>query len=274
MPPPVLKACLDDMALDPLENETGFADSDDEEDDSKKTKKKGAKKDSSSSTKDPFASSLCMKAGRSANATLYFVDHTKCQNNGNGLPHDERNELLSNFEKTKSEIEVLKISLQKFKAETAKLLSEPKDDEASTLVECEEVSLAELLEKVEAGRKIKVNEKRKQQVKKSIGVMAGYWRKRRRMCTEFLINMEEMSDGTISMKKCLSGDGQIELESDEVVIKAAKLAAENKKRRGSRLIGGPARKKAKPSGLPPSQDFIGVSLNSQGMVERVLLSDH
>ena len=52
------------------------------------------------------------------------------------------------------------------------------------------------------------DEKRAQLVKKNIAVQAGIWRKRKRQCIEFISNVEESTDGTISLKKCLKGDGE------------------------------------------------------------------
>ena len=53
----------------------------DDEDGGKKSKK-GKK---SSGSGDGYAGSLLLKEGRSVNATLYYVDHSKLANNGNGL---------------------------------------------------------------------------------------------------------------------------------------------------------------------------------------------
>ena len=39
--------------------------------------------------------------------------------------------------------------------------------------------------------------------------MGSTWRKRKRSCMEFLMNMEEATDGKVDVKKCLKGDGAV-----------------------------------------------------------------
>lgn len=115
--------------------------------------------------------------------------------------------------------------------------------------------------------------------------MATQWRKRKRICMDFLIMMEESTEGTVSAKKCLAGDGQIDLESDETAIKNM-IAYGNKKRsmtsrpvkkaKVSKSLGG------KTTGLPSSEtltsgltadaNFVAVRLDSSGQVERVYLA--
>ena len=73
--------------------------------------------------------------------------------------------------------------------------------------------------------------------------------------------MEEISDGTISKKKCLKGDGQIALDSDESANEAMIAYVRSKKRS----------KKNKAS--LADENFVGVTLDSQQMVKRVYIKD-
>lgn len=59
------------------------------------------------------------------------------------------------------------------------------------------------------------DEKRAKAIKKGIEGMGSIWRKRKRQCIEFVSNMEDATEGTISLKKCLKGDGPIDIDSDE-----------------------------------------------------------
>lgn len=205
MPSPVLKSSLDDMALDAFNPQDQFAESDDEED-GISTKKKGSKIGSSD---DEYAGSLSIKLGRNANTTLYYCDYSKFSNNGNGLLPDDRNTLLSDHETSKAELKVLNNSISSMSAETLKLLSEPTNEDATSALEQAEEYSKILWENVDAAKELKSLAKERTKTKKRIDTMAAEWRKRRRLCMEFLLAMEDNTDGTISVKKCLSGDGQI-----------------------------------------------------------------
>jgi hypothetical protein len=84
--------------------------------------------------------------------------------------------------------------------------------------------------------------------------------------------------GTVSVKKCLNGDGQICIDSDEHIIKGAKAYAQTKK---NSTMGRKSVLKARNSntggltaGLNPDPNFIGVKLNSSGNPERVYLNEN
>jgi len=250
--------------------DNGFADSDDEEEGKKAATKKPKASD------DLYAGSLSFKAGKSSNTCLYYVEYSKLKNNGNGLDPHDRNELASELSKAESEEAALKTTLQQMTVETAKLLSEPTNEEATARLETEEAALAGLKSQVEEGRKLKVNEKHKQQTKRRIDNMATQWRKRRRICMDFLISMEENTDGTISAKKCLAGDGQIEIDSDEAVAKASVEYGKKKRARpmGKKKTSMATKSgKTEGSGVPPSESFVAVMLDSQGCVQRVHLDE-
>jgi hypothetical protein len=158
-------------------------------------------------------------------------------------------------------------------AATTKLLSEPTNEVAFANLEREEVALEQLQEDLVAARKLKVNEKHKQELKRRIDSMATTWRKRKRLCMDFLMAMEENTDGACSIRKNLSGDGPIEIESDESAAKCAIEYAKNKKQRD-----GLGRKKLvlananKNHGVPPDDSFVAVKLDAKGCVERVFIN--
>lgn len=194
------------MALDTFNPETQFADSDDEDEDNKASKKKRAKIGSSD---DEYAGSLSIKAGRNTNTTLYYCDYSKLSNNGNGLLPDDRNTLLSDHQVAKAELEAQNASIKSMATETSKLLSEPTNEEATVSLERSEECVQNLREEVEAAQELKNFEKHRIKIGKKVDVMTSQWRKRRRVCMDFLMAMEDNTDGTISVKKCLTGDGQI-----------------------------------------------------------------
>jgi regulator of replication initiation timing len=261
------------MALD--KSEAVFADSDDEEDKAPKKKKAEPK-----ASDDPYKGALSFKSGKSANSCLYYVDYTKLKNNGDGLLPDERNELTGDLHKTKAELDALKTTVKTMTLETDKLLSEPTNEELDARLEADEAELDELREQAEAGRKLKVNEKYKQQIKRRIDAMTTVWRKRRRICMDFLIAMEENTDGTVSVKKCLKGDGQIDIDSDEAIVAAAveyglKKRARPASNKMKRTLGvaKTAPKSSSASGLAANESFVAVTLDSQGRIQRVHLED-
>jgi small-conductance mechanosensitive channel len=280
VPSVVLKMALDEMALDNRENQ--FYDSDDEDDDAPKK----AKKKSDDSSDDQYDGSLSFKAGRNANSSLYYVDHTKQKNNGNGLEPDQRNELINNLARAQEEESVLKAQLQSMTKETAQLLSEPTNEEATATLERQEAEMNDIRDQLESARQLKVNEKHKKTAKRRIENLTQQWRKRKRLCMDFLIQMEDSTEGTITAKKCLSGDGQIDIESDESAIKNAIAYGRKKRTMASRPM--PKKKKVSKglsgkttgldtesltSGLTPDPNFVAVRLNSAGQAERVYIGD-
>ena len=88
--------------------------------------------------------------------------------------------------------------------------------------------------------------------------------------------MEESTEGTISLKKCLKGEGVLEIESDEAAIKGAIVFAQRKRPKVSRGVnGGKSGVKigGETAGVSPDENFIGVQLGAQGRPERVFVPD-
>jgi hypothetical protein len=262
--------CIDEMALR-HSNDNQFADSDDE-DESPKKKKTLKQSD------DPFANSLCIKSTKSADKPLYYVNHTKLQNQGNGLEPDARNQLLSDTAKVQAERDALEAALAAATTETAKLLSEPTNEEATIRLANEQDALGKLKTAVEAARQLKVNEKHKQQVKQRISHMTIMYRQRRKVCFDFLTALEENSEGAITRKKCLGGDGPIDIDADEAYVKQT-IEFHTKKRSIPKTKYASFNKKSKLGsaddddavGFAPDPNFVAVVLNSQGGIDRVML---
>ena len=252
-----------------------FADDSEDEEDTKSSKKKSSSKKSS----DEYAASVSVKEGRNTSTTLYFIDHTKLRNNGNGLLPEDRNELVSNLESSKQEFVTLQQKHKQISQSTAQLLSEPKNGELETELH-ELTSKMEVVEsKLGEASAYESNAKYARQLKGRIGSMASEWRKRKRLCTEFIGNMEDASDGTISLKKCAKGDGPIFMETDEAAIKGAKEYAENSKKRPKLVSKSKGLKqrngtKNQSVGMQPDEKLIGVLMSSSGMPTRVYLDEN
>ena len=264
IPKPILKVCLDDMAFY-NESSAQFMDSDDEENNG------SAKKASKQTKSAPYTNTITVKSGKSANSSLYYVNYNIAKN-GHGLHREEKEKLSVDTVAANLELDGLLQSVKSMQFETAKLLSEPTNEEATATLANEELALTQLKEDLVEARKLKVNEKHKQQLKRRIDIMATTWRKRKRLCMDFLMAMEENTDGACSIRKNLSGDGPIEIESDESAAKCSIEYAKNKKR--SRL-GGKNLAKAKPDksqGVPTDESFVAVKLNAMGCVERVYIN--
>ena len=203
VPSPVLKSCLEEMVIDTAGGDDRSDDEDDKPKKSKKSKKGGdggGGNGGDPSTTD-YVDSLRIKSGRNANNVLYFTNHDKSVNGGNGLPPDERNELIGAEQKSAQDLQSSRDNLKATQNLTTKLLSEPTNQEANDRIAKEEKVLADLKASVEESRQYAGNEKKREQTKKRIRELADVWWKRRRQCNDFLQGMEDATEGTISVKK-------------------------------------------------------------------------
>lgn len=130
VPSGVLRSCLDDMIPDKFTGNPFADDDSDEDDEGGKSKKKAAKKSESSSKPVEQYGHGCirLKEGRNVNNNLYYVDHTKLSNEGNGLRPEIRNELLCDMQKGTADVDQLTQQLKSITAEAMKLESEPKNE--------------------------------------------------------------------------------------------------------------------------------------------------
>jgi hypothetical protein len=273
VPNQMVKMCLDDMALDHFVKESQFFDSDDENDDPKPSMKSGKSSQGNIIPSDVYAGSLCLKKGRNVNTTLYYVDYSKQFNDGNGLLPEDRNELFSKHAGADAEKSSTENKIKYLSSEANVLLSQPTNIDLTSILETLDAEVVDLRSQMEVAYSFKDNEKIRMQIRKKIDVMQAQWRKRKRLCMDFLREIEEITEGSISMKKSLSGDGPIELESDESAIKGSILFNQKKRQRErsfQRLDLEIASKKQKVDN--PTASFVGVELTSSG-IKRVYLDE-
>lgn len=173
-----------------------FADSDNEEDMAES--KPSAKKASSN---DPY--SLVLKMGRNANTSLYYVDYTKQPNQGNGLTATDKNALYSALAQVDVEKQNIQRQLNGVRSETAKMLSEPTNEELVRDFEDKQAELEEWQSKAKEAKEFQANATRKDQIKRRLQHMCGEWRKRRRLCLDFLTTF--VSDNVVNLHKLRVG---------------------------------------------------------------------
>jgi hypothetical protein len=264
------------------ESDCRFSDSDDDDtnnDGSKSTSKK-VDKDSFNSGTDPFAGLLKFKSGRNTSSGLWYVDYSKLTE----MDSDERQKLSGDLLRTKEEIERLNATLKRTHEHRERLLSEPTNDHLVSLLAESEMVTAELQTQAENFRKLMVNENDKKDIKKNIARMTKWWRERRKLVVEFLVGLEENTDGQVTLKKCLAGDGPIVLDSDETVAKAAVASVREKRIRRVNFACAQGSQKRRKHGADEKihekidisladENFAAVLLNSQGSVERVYAND-
>ena len=264
------------MALDNNDSNP-FDESDDEETNGKP---KPSKKLSPTSSADEYVGSLKIKIGRNSSSTLYYVDQTKLFNNGDGLVPEDKNTLLSDLQLAKASRDEMLANIKHMSEQTSKLLSEPTNVDATSDLETQMSQCEKLRDELEESRYLKENSKYREQLQKRVENMAKAWRQRKRMNMDFLFILEDLTEGTIAAKKCLSGDGQIELDSDEAMIKSANAFAKQKKQRKAMMgnkrslskgvaRGGMKKRKHEnassscKSDVVANESFIGVKLDGQ-----------
>ena len=150
VPSIVLKSCLDEMVDKHLSNSFGEGSDDDDDDDGKPSKKQTINKPTENS--DEYSGSLKLKEGRNVQNNLYYVDHTKLSNEGNGLLPEVRNELLCDTQKSKADFDQLSRQLKSITAEAVQLESEPKNEVLILEVVELEKKLGEMNDSLEESR--------------------------------------------------------------------------------------------------------------------------
>jgi len=266
VPRALLNSCLEEMIDKDTGNPFAADDSSDDDDDKPKKKKKSkAKSDDGAGAPGSFACSLRLKTGRNVNNNLYYVDHKKLANNGNGLPPHERNELHAEKERSRAEHGALLQQCKQTGAEAARLDGEPRNEELEVELSSFESTLAETSEGLEVARGYAGNEKHAKGLQKAIDSLGGTWRKRKRSCMEFLLNMDEATDGKVDFKKCLKGEGAIDIDSDEMAIEGAVQFAQRKR---PKVLSSKGTGQAGPKS---DANFVGVKLGAGGKPERVFL---
>jgi len=270
IPSPLLKNLLQDMTIGAMELEKDtfcVIDNDDDGDVNANVNvdKKGK------------LGSLIFKQGRTLNTGLYYVDHTQKPE----MTAEERQLLSSKIAATNNEHGCLTTTLKLTTGQAKKLQSEPTNDQLDTLLSDLEEESSILTENVAQAQVLTVNEAHKTSLKRKIQKMGAAYAKRKRLCVAALSSLEEFSDGTLSAKKILSGDGPIYIDSDESVNKAAIAFTKDKRGKkgrnsmGSNSIG--PKKKAKnmkyTKPLDSDENFVGVTLDGFGSIKRVYVDE-
>lgn len=228
--------------------------------------KKSEKTMTSNNSSDPFVATILLKEGRNASSNLYFINQSKLENNGNGLLAEDRDKLLINMDRASQEESDLQNKVNELLSKAIALEAEPTNEYADQLLQLQMDRHDELDSDLAKCRLYPASSKLRKEVNKSIEVFATHWRQRKRMCIDFLRQMEECTDGAVSVKKCLAGDGAIELDSDEIIVKSAVEYAEKKKKQKT------FHSNKKESSLPPpDKNFVAVLLEPTGAVRRVIL---
>mmetsp|Transcript_14820 Transcript_14820/g.34417 ORF Transcript_14820/g.34417 Transcript_14820/m.34417 type:complete len:271 (-) Transcript_14820:274-1086(-) len=250
IPAPVLKATLEDMSIDWRDDEhfdecqNGAIDNIGE-----------IFKEEGTNGSEAYVGSLLFKTGKNCASSLYYIDYTKIK----GMSSAEKCRLHERVEKTKEEHKYMTSALKHTTSQINQLLMEPTNDELEDRLSGLEEAVVILATKVDDAQVLAINESQKKILKRRIQSMAGHYRKRKHICSTFLSTLEEVSDGSISKKKCLLGEGQIALDSDESAHKAAIALSKSKKRLKTNKT------------LLADDNFVGVALDSQNMLKRIYL---
>lgn len=253
---------------------TQFIESDSEGEDDVPKKLATIKVKENSSSNIQFQHSLSFKGSKGSNSGLYYVNYNDAKD-GNGLDRDEKNHLLSDLATVRSKHESLHNAVNAIRLTTSQLLLEPLNKDLNNMLTTAESKLIDLGEQLDVARQYVVNEKDKEKTKKRIEYFSSFWRKRRKLCLDFLIGFEELTEGAVTAKSCLGGNGPIDIDSDEAIVK---LALDFAKKKRSRMIASKsgsssAKSDIGKSTMHPSETFVAVKLDSRGNVERVHIHD-
>ena len=209
--------------------------------------------------------SIVVKAGRNTSNTLYYMNQSRLENDGNGIKPERKNALVASVQTGKEETSVKVHLIRAIHDNIAILSHEPLNQELKEQLPLEEELVQQLQNDVINARKFKVNETKAKSFKRKIESGSNEWRNRKRLCIDFLNQMEDWTEGVVATKKCLSGSGQIEIESDEVVVKQAKEMhryQRNNIRQGNH-------KSIRSNESQTACSFVAVMLGIDGKVQRV-----
>ena len=213
IPPPLIKSCLDSMSS--MTNVNQNDDIDDDDDDF--IVKEKCNRDIQS----PYSGTILTKCGKTVSSTLYYINQTTLYNEGNGLKPDERHGLIASIEKSEMEMNESNEILNRIKKDTTAILIQPTNESIEKILQDVILNKEKLHEAIQNAKTFLDCEKERVELNKKLKRMTKYWKVRKRLCMDFLHMMEESTEGTIKVKNCLAGIGQIDLDSDDNVIKIA-----------------------------------------------------
>ena len=114
------------------------------------------------------------------------------------------------------------------------------NDDLDGVIEGKESALKTLESEITAAKSRAVAAKDRERIERRLAGMVGEWKKRKSLCLQALEALDDASDGVVSKVKCLKGQGQVAVESDEMV-KAEALRAERERGRKRRKVDQDAR---------------------------------
>ena len=173
---------------------------------------------------------LFSKLSRHSNSTLYFVNYSKLENHGNGLSIQDRGKLDAALFQSIESVKQIQARQANIMLDVQNLLLTPKNAELDVMLSNCKSDVSRLNERLELYRTFEDNERKRKKILSNINHFASHWKKRRHICMEVLNMLQDCTEGAISVKKCLSGAGQIEIDSDENVSKQAWESALDRKR--------------------------------------------
>jgi hypothetical protein len=154
---------------------------------------------------------LCrLKEGRSISSSLYYADYSKVPL----LTHDGQNDLAAKIEIALSDQASLGSKLRQLVNLTTMLTAQPTNSELDIRLQFQSRELVDINSKVACMAKFAGNVAKRKRLTRATDLYLSAYTKRKRMCKMFLETMEDCSDGVINVKKCMSGQGQIEIEPD------------------------------------------------------------
>ncbi|KAG7356864.1 Tat binding protein 1TBP-1-interacting protein TBPIP [Nitzschia inconspicua] len=263
IPQPVLSSTLKNMA-----DQNG---SNPFEDDSDDETKPASKEEAGDEETDLYGrQTLVFKPGKTPQTSLYHFNYKKTKM----LDSDERQTLIAALADANATVEGLKRDTASIQQQAAKLKLEPTNVELISTLEQATNDVTSLRDQVADSRKLQVHTGTRIDRQKKIQKMAAQWSKRKRMCLSFLSALEENTDGAVTIQKSLSGDGPLQLDSDEAIVKAelalAKQKSQKRKMGSNRFQGLTKKPKQEPSlSSSLSSDLVAVRLMKGGTVERV-----
>lgn len=211
VPSPILKFCLDEMSII-----SSISDKDNV--------------DPCKHLTEITENTLFSKLSRHSNSTLYFANYSTLKNDGNGLSMQDRGKLEASLHQTIESVKQIQARQANIMLDVQKLLLTPKNAEVDVMLSNCQSDVKRLNERLELYRTFEDNGRKRKIILSNINHFASHWKKRRHICMEVLNMLQDCTEGAISVKKCLSGAGQIEIDSDEFVSKQAWESALNKKK--------------------------------------------
>lgn len=208
---------------------------------------------------------LMFKEGRNVNASVYYLRQGILDHHGAGMDPEERQEWYIKINNINLEKGDMIRDIQAIEREMDILRCQPLNRDLNANLRSFESSIDSLYRQVKEADQYKLNKIKIEKLKRCIEHISLAWRKRKMLCIDFLHLLEDNTDGAMCAKQCFNGcsTAPIVLETDEGAIRDAKLFHQKKKQRMSC--------NSMEMSSTAQNEIIGVTLNSHGTSERVML---